>query len=118
MPDNNVKDKLEIVNLSCEIAKTLTGGDCELAGEVEFGDVLLCRRHTSQLEAQDRVVLLVGIISSLELSLRSILLRKDRDLTLLLRAQRAEAKRELALAREDLKQLVDEEEDGWEVFRV
>jgi hypothetical protein len=90
---------------------------CELAGEVEFGDVLLCRRHTSQLEAQDWVRLLVGIVSSLELSLRSIPLLKDRDLTLLLRAQRAQAKRELALAREDLKQL-DDEEDIWEVFRI
>ena len=111
MPDDLAKSKLAIVNLPCEIGETLKGGDCELAGEVEFGDVLLCRRHASQLEVQDRVGLLVGIVSSLDISLRSIPLRKDRDLALLLRAQLAQAKRELALAREDLKQLDDEEED-------
>ena len=109
MPDDIAKKKLAIVNLRCEIARTLKGGDCQRAGEVEFGDVLLCRSHASQLEAQDKVSLLVGIVSSLELSLRSIPLRKDRDLALLLRAQLAQAKRELALVRDDLKQL--EEED-------
>jgi hypothetical protein len=111
MPDDFAKRKLTIVNLPCEVSKTLKGGDCERAGEAEFGDVLLCRSHASQLEAQDKVSLWVGIVSSLELSLRSIPLRKDRDLALLLRAQLARAKRELAYAREDLKQLADVEEE-------
>jgi hypothetical protein len=111
MPDDTVKRKLAIVHPPCEIAKTLKGGDCERAGEVEFGDVLLCRRHASRLEAHDRIGLLVGMVSSLELSLRSIPLRKDREVALLVRAQRAQAKRELARAREDLKQLDTEEED-------
>jgi len=111
MPDDFAKRKLAIVHPPCEIAKTLKGGDCERAGEIDFGDVLLCRRHASQLQAHDRVGLLVGIISSLELSLRSIPLRKDRELALLVRAQRAQAKRELARAREDLKQLDEEQEE-------
>ena len=111
MPDDTAKRKLALVHPPCEITKTLKGGDCERAGEVEFGDLPLCRRHASQLEAHDRVGLLVGIVSSLELSLRSIPLRKDRELALLVRAQRAQAKRELAGAREDLKQLYTEEED-------
>jgi len=83
MPDDIAKKKLAIVNLRCEIARTLKGGDCQRAGEVEFGDVLLCRRHAKQLEAHDRVGLLVGMVSSLELSLRSIPLRKDRELACL-----------------------------------
>jgi hypothetical protein len=111
MPDDFAKSKLEIVKLPCEINMTLKGGDCEREGEVEFGGVLLCRRHASQLEAHDRVSLLVGIVSSLELSLRSIPLRKDRELALLVRAQRVQAKRELALAQEDLEQLDNEEKD-------
>jgi len=114
MPDEFTKKKLAIVYVPCEITKTLKGGDCELEGEVEFGDVLLCRRHASQFEARDRVGLLVGIVSSLELSLRSIALRKDRDFALLLRAQLAQSKRELAHAREVLKQL--EEEDVLQGF--
>lgn len=110
MPDDLAKKKLALVYLRCEITKTLKGGDCKLLGEVEFGDVFLCRRHARLLEAHDRVSLLVGIVSSLELSLRSILLYKDRrELALFLRAQLAQAKRELALAREDLKQLDNEE---------
>ena len=109
MPDDFAKSKLEIVKVPCEIAKTLKGGDCLRAGEVPFGDVLLCRRHASQLEVRDRVALLVGIISSLELSLRSIPLRKERELALILRAHLAQAKRGLAHAREDLKQLDEED---------
>jgi hypothetical protein len=40
----------------------------------------------------------------LELSLRSITLRRNTNLTLLLRAKRAEASRELARAQGDLRQ--------------
>ena len=108
MPEENTNNKLTIVHLPCEVGKTLKGGCCELAGEVRFADVLLCRRHARQLEAQDRVGLLRGIVSSLELCLRSISLRKDRDLTSLVRAQRARAIQELARAHEDLQQVEEE----------
>ena len=104
MPEENTKNKLAIVHLRCEVSKTLKGGHCDLAGEVEFGDVLLCGRHARQLEAQDRVDLLRGIVSCLDLSLRSIPLRRDRNLTLLLWTQRAQATRELNRAHEELQQ--------------
>jgi hypothetical protein len=109
MPQKNTNNKLTLVHLPCEVSRTLKGGYCELAGEIEFADVLLCRRHARQLQAQDRVGLLRGIVSTLELTLRSILLRKDRDLTLLVRAQRAQATQELARAHEDLQQVEEEE---------
>jgi hypothetical protein len=108
MPQENTNNKLTIVHLPCEISRTLKGGCCEHAEEVQFADVLLCRRHARQLQAQDRVDLLRGIVSSLELSLRSILLRKDRDLTLLVRGQRAQAAQELARAHKDLQQVEEE----------
>jgi hypothetical protein len=72
-------------------------------GEVEFDGVLLCEQHARWLEALDRADLLTGIVYSIELSLRSITLRRDRDLTLLLRAWRAQATRELAQAQGDLR---------------
>jgi hypothetical protein len=104
MPDENAKKKPAIVYPRCEVGETLKGGYCELAGEVEFGGVLLCRRHARQLEAQDRADLLRGILSCLELSLRSVPLRRDKNLILLLRANRAQAIRELYRAHEDLRQ--------------
>jgi hypothetical protein len=111
MPQQNTNNsKLAIVHLGCEVSKTLKGGCCELAGEVRFADVLLCRRHARQLQAQDRVLLLRGILSCLEISLRSLPLRRDRNLTLLLRAQRAQATRELYRAHEELQQLKEEED--------
>ena len=110
MPNENVKNELTIVYPRCQVQETLKGRDCELAGEVEFGGVLLCTRHARRLEAEDRVALLRGIISCLELSLRSLPLRRDRTLTFLLRAQRAQATRELYFANEDLRQA--EEEDA------
>jgi hypothetical protein len=110
MPDENHKNELTIVYPRCEVEETLKGGECELAGEVDFKGVLLCGRHARQLEAQDRVALLRGIISCLEISLRSLPLRRDRNLTLLLRAKRAQTTRELYLAHEDLRRTQEEED--------
>lgn len=110
VPGEKDKDKLTVVlRPRCEVGETLRGGCCELAGEVEFEGLLLCGRHARRLEAQDRVDLLRGILSTLEISLGSIPLRKDTNLTLLLRAKRAEASQELELAYEDLRRA---EEDG------
>ena len=86
----------------CEIDQTLQGGSCGLSGEVSFKGLLLCKQHDSQLRAQDRIDLLEGIVSCLELCSRSIPLRKNRDLSMVLLAQQAQANRELAQAREDL----------------
>src|SRR5919107_5929688 len=74
------------VHPRCEAEKTLRGGYCELPGKVGLVGLLVCERHARQLEAQDRRALLEGIVSSLELCLSNITLRKNKDLSILLRA--------------------------------
>jgi hypothetical protein len=106
--DDNVNDRPARAYPRCEAEKTLRGGYCESCGRVGFQGLLLCERHARLLEAQDRTGLLEGIVSSLELCSRSIPLRKNKDLSVLLRAQRAQATRELARAREDLRGATEE----------
>jgi hypothetical protein len=103
VPDEKAKGPPSATYPRCEVDETLQGGHCEVAGEVPFDGVLLCVWHARRSEAQDRVELLTGIVSCLQISLRSIPLRRDKNLTLLLRAQRAQATRELARASEDLR---------------
>jgi hypothetical protein len=105
--DDKLNNLLTIAYPRCEVEKTLRGGYCELSGKVEFADLLLCERHARLLEAQDRMGLLEGIISSLGLCLRSIPLRKNKDLSMVVRAQ---ANRERAHALEALRQATEEEE--------
>ena len=107
--DDKVNDRPTIAYLRCEVSETLQGGYCELYGQVGFKGLLLCERHARLLEAQDRTGLLEGIVSSLELCSRSIPLRKNKDFSILLRVQRAQATRELAHALEDLRQATEEE---------
>jgi hypothetical protein len=106
--DNKVNDRPSIAPLRCEVSVTLQGGYCELYGQVGFKGLLLCERHARLLEAQDRTGLLEGIVSSLELCSRSIPLRKNKDFSILLRVQRAQATRELAHALEDLRRAAEE----------
>jgi hypothetical protein len=101
--DDKLNDLPTIAYPRCEVEKTLRGGYCEFFGKLGFEGLLLCEHHARLLEAQDRVGLLEGIVSSLELCSRSIPLRKNKGLSILLRAQRAQAARELAHALEDLK---------------
>ena len=108
--DDRLNHLLSIVYPRCEVEKTLKGGYCELSGKIGFKGLLLCERHAGQLEAQDRMALLKGIVLSLEVCLRSIPLRKNKDLSMLVLAQRAQAARELAHAHEDLRRLTQEEE--------
>ena len=63
---------LTIAYPRCEVEKTLRGGVCELPGNVGFEGLVLCERHAGVLEAQDRRAILEGIVSSLDLCLRSI----------------------------------------------
>jgi hypothetical protein len=99
VPDNDkLNDLPTIAYPRCEVEKTLREGDCELFGKLGFEGLLLCEHHAKLLEAQDRIGHLEGIVSS-----RSIPLRKNKGLSILLRAQRAQATRELAHALEDLK---------------
>ena len=107
--DDKLNDLLTIAYPRCEVAQTLQGGYCERSGKVGFAGLVLCERHARLLEAQDRMALLEGIVSCLGLCLRSIPLRKNRDLSMVVRAQRAQATRELAHACEDLRRATQEE---------
>jgi len=102
VPDGKVTNRATTAHPRCEVGETLQEGYCELPGEAEFRGLLLCEWHARQAEAQDRIDLLVGITSSLELCLRNILLWRDTNLVWLLRYQRAWATQELHRAHEDL----------------
>jgi hypothetical protein len=88
----------------CEFDHTLKGECCDKRGEVRLDGLLLCGSHARQLEAHERVDLLRGIVSCLELSLSNLALRRDKNLAGLLRAERAGAARELDLAYQELRQ--------------
>lgn len=90
--------------LLCEFDHTLKGESCQKRGEVRRDGLLLCESHAYQLEAQEEIDLLRGIISCLGLCLRNITLRRDTNLVGLLRAERAGAARELELAYQQLRQ--------------
>jgi hypothetical protein len=107
--DDKLNNLLTIAYPRCEVGETLRGGYCERSGKVGFAGLVLCERHARLLEAQDRMALLEGIVSSLGLCLRSIPLRKNKDLSMVMRAQRAQATRELSHAREDLRRATQEE---------
>ena len=104
MSDEQVTNRATIAHPSCEVGETLEGGHCELPGEAEFEGLLLCEWHARQSEAQDRIDLLQGIISSLDLSLSNVLLWKDTNLVRLLRFWRTQAAQELHRAQESLRQ--------------
>jgi hypothetical protein len=88
---------------TCEVEVSLMGGHCEERAEVRVGGLLLCEPHAHQLEAQDRIDLLRGIISCLDLCLSNLALRKDTNLVRLLRAKRAAAAAEMEPAYEELR---------------
>lgn len=104
VPDEKVTNRAAIAQLRCEVGETLQGGHCELPGEVQFEGLLLCEWHARQSEARDRIDLLQGIISSLDLSLSNVLLWRDTDLVRLLRFWRTQAAQELHRAQESLRQ--------------
>jgi hypothetical protein len=89
---------------SCEFGHTLTGECCEKKGEARRDGLLLCKIHARQLQAQEHIDLLRGIVSCLELCLSNLALRRDTNLVDILRARRAGATRELELAYQELRQ--------------
>jgi hypothetical protein len=113
VPDEKTNSPPSAAYPRCEVCETLKGGHCEFAGEVEFKGVLLCVWHARQFEAQDRVDLLTGIVSCLDLSLSNIPLHKDKNLTLLVQAQRAQVNREHAYAHQDLQRAQEEARKLW-----
>jgi hypothetical protein len=101
--DGKVTNRAATAYLRCEVAETLQGGHCGLEAEAEFQGLLLCEWHARQSEAYDRMDLLRGIVSCLDLCLRNVILRRDTNLVRLLRFRRAQATQELYRAREDLR---------------
>ena len=106
--DGKINDLLTIAYPRCEVGETLQGGYCELSGKIGFKGLVLCEQHARLLEAQDRMALLEGIVLSLGLCLSSIPLRKNKDLSMVVQSQRAQAARELAHARQDLRGIKEE----------
>ena len=106
--DEKLNDLLTIAYPRCEVAQTLRGGYCERSGKIGFKGLVLCEQHARLLEAQDRMALLEGIVSCLGLCLSSIPLRKNKDLSMVVQSQRAQAARELAHARQDLRVIKEE----------
>jgi hypothetical protein len=102
--DGKVTNRAATAYYRCEVGETLQGGHCGLEAEAEFQGLLLCEWHVRQSEAYDRIDLLRGIVTSLDLCLRNVLLRKDTNLVRLLRYRRAHASQELHRAHEDLRQ--------------
>ncbi len=93
----------------CQVEWTLLNVHCESFGSIFYGDLLLvCDRHYRLFEIQDRMMLLSGLVSTLDLCLESLPLRRDPDTLRHLKLQRAEKVRELATARQDLQATNDE----------
>lgn len=97
-------DRFDAGYRRCEFAETLSGILCELSGTIRFSGSLLCEKHAGQLEARYRVDLLEGIVASLDLCSRNVLIREDTNLVRLVQTERTRAGSELELATEALRQ--------------
>jgi PAS domain S-box-containing protein len=86
----------------CEFAEILPGESCGLPGKVWSEGKLLCEMHARQSELRDRVDLLRGVITSLELCLDNVAVRRDANFVRLLKAEVAHATAELELAQGEL----------------
>jgi PAS domain S-box-containing protein len=86
----------------CQFGEILPGESCELPGTIWSEGKLLCEAHARQSELQDRIDLLRGVITSLELCLDNVAVRRDANFVRLLKAEVAHATAELELAQEEL----------------
>jgi PAS domain S-box-containing protein len=86
----------------CEFGVILPGESCELPGTIWSEGKLLCETHARQSELQDRIDLLRGVITSLELCLDNVAVRRDANFVRLLKAEVAHATAELELAEGEL----------------
>ncbi len=82
----------------CEFGELLPGESCGLPGRIWSEGKLLCETHARQSELQDRIDLLRGVITSLELCLDNVAVRRDANFVRLLKAEVAHATAELELA--------------------
>jgi PAS domain S-box-containing protein len=86
----------------CEFGEILLGESCALPGSIWSEGKLLCENHARQSELQDRIDLLQGVITSLELCLNNVAVRRDANFVQLLKAEVAHATAELELAQAEL----------------
>lgn len=92
----------------CAFGEILPGENCELPGEIWSEGKLLCKPHARQYELQDRTDLLRGIISSLQLTLDNVAVRRDANFVRLLKAEVAHATAELEAAQEELRRMKEQ----------
>lgn len=102
MPSTRIKNRATEEGSPCEMQGTLEGVPCRFPGEIHYRGLLLCGPHAQQLEAGDSALLLQGIVSTLDLCLKSLSLRRNAELLETLKFERAEAAQELAQAKKDL----------------
>jgi hypothetical protein len=65
----------------------------------------LCETHAKKSELQDRVDLLRGIVTSLELCLDNVAVRRDANFVGLLKAEMAHTSAQLELAQGELRRM-------------
>jgi hypothetical protein len=87
----------------------LLGESCELPGTIWSEGKLLCETHARQSELQDRIDLLRGVKTSLELCLDNVAVRRDANFVRLLKAEVAHATAELELAQGELQRAKGQE---------
>jgi PAS domain S-box-containing protein len=98
----NRQDRLNEGVPLCQFGEILPGERCGLPGKIWSEGKLLCDTHARQSELQDRIDLLRGVITSLELCLDNVAVRRDANFVRLLKAEVAHATAELELAQEEL----------------
>jgi len=98
----NCQDRLNEGVPRCEFGEILLGESCELPGTIWSEGKLLCETHARQSELQDRIDLLRGVVTSLELCLDNVAVRRDANFVRLLKAEVAHATAELELAHGEL----------------
>jgi PAS domain S-box-containing protein len=98
----NRQDRLNESVPLCQFGEILPGESCELPGKIWSEGKLLCDAHARQSELQDRIDLLRGVITSLELCLDNVAVRRDANFVRLLKAEVAHATAESELAQGEL----------------
>jgi PAS domain S-box-containing protein len=89
----------------CEFGEVLPGESCGLPGTTWSQGKLLCETHAKKSELQDRVDLLRGIVTSLELCLDNVAVRRDANFVGLLKAEMAHTSAQLELAQGELRRM-------------
>jgi PAS domain-containing protein len=102
---DNRQDRLNEGVPQCEFGEILPGESCGLPGKIWSEGKLLCETHARQSELQDRIDLLRGVITSLELCLDNVAVRRDVNFVRLLKAEVAHATAELELAEGELQRV-------------